>query len=146
MVIDDVPWYEGGIRFECQGCGACCLTHGEHAYVYLNDRDAGRIAEHLDLERIEFLSLFCEHQEGEWSYLRNDQVDCPLLDAAGRCRAYPVRPMQCVTWPFWTENLEERATWEGPISEVCPGIGKGRIYSREEIARLAAERDRWMED
>ena len=31
------------------------------------------------------------------------------------------------------------------IAEVCPGIGQGRVYTREEIERLARERERWIE-
>ena len=68
-----------------------------------------------------------------------------MLDGDGRCRVYPVRPLQCATWPFWTENLKPE-TWNGPVRETCPGIGQGRLYSRAEIERLAAERDRWFED
>jgi Fe-S-cluster containining protein len=139
------PWYEDGIRFACQRCGECCRTHGEHAFVYLNRQDTQRIAEQLDLSRTHFLLAHCVQEDDNWSYLRPAGIDCRLLDDAGRCRVYPVRPLQCATWPFWSENLEPEV-WNGPVVETCPGIGQGRLYSRAEIERLAAERDRWFEN
>jgi Fe-S-cluster containining protein len=69
-------------------------------------------------------------------------ADCPLLDEAQRCRAYAVRPKQCATWPFWTENLVPEV-WHGPVSACCPGVGRGRLYTAADIRRIARERDRW---
>ena len=35
----EIIWFDDGLRFNCKGCGACCKTHGEYAYVFLSDWD-----------------------------------------------------------------------------------------------------------
>lgn len=136
-------WYAKGLRFKCSGCGACCTTHGEAAYVYLTEPDLRAIAHFLDLERGVFLERYCTRDEGR-VVLRMDAPACPFLDEAQRCRIYPVRPKQCATWPFWEENLE-RAQWEGEVSALCPGIGQGELFPAAEIERLARETEDWYE-
>lgn len=135
------PWYSKGLRFECTQCGNCCRNHGEYAYVYLAEADVEAIAGHLGLGREEFLSTWCEREDGH-VVLRMDRPSCPFLDRDGRCRIYPVRPKQCATWPFWRENLD-RATWEGPVKDCCPGIGRGPLHPASEVERLAAETETW---
>lgn len=135
-------WYAGGLRFECTGCAACCRTHGEYAYVYVTERDEARISRHLGTTPEEFRRAYCTVDADGWVNLTMTPDDCPLLGDDLRCRVYPVRPKQCATWPFWTENLI-RETWEGQIAKCCPGVGRGRLYSREEILDIARQRDRW---
>ena len=137
------PWYEKGLRFECTQCGNCCRNHGEYTYVYLTRGEQRAIAEHLGLSRREFRATYCIEEDGLTS-LRMDEPACPFLDPENRCRIYPVRPKQCATWPFWEENLE-RETWEGPVSDCCPGIGKGRHYPASEVERIARETEDWYE-
>jgi len=138
----DGAWYDKGLAFECTGCGACCRTHGEHAYVYLTERDAIAIAAHLEMNERDFYARFCQIDADGNLHLLLRPGDCVLLDADGRCRAYPVRPKQCATWPFWTENLDA-AAWYKVVKPCCPGAGRGRIFSRAEIEAIAKERDEW---
>jgi Fe-S-cluster containining protein len=138
----DGVWYDKGLAFECTGCGACCRTRGAHAYVYLTAADVAAAAAHLGLEGSEFCARFCETDADGSLCLLVTPGDCVLLDADGRCRAYPARPKQCATWPFWTENLVA-ATWYGAVKSLCPGAGCGRIHSRSEIEAIAKERDDW---
>ena len=138
-------FYDKGIRFECTGCGDCCKTHGdgdEYAFVFLSDVDVSRIAEHLGMTRVDFLNTYCATDEYGDIHLAKLTGDCAFLEDGNRCVVYPVRPKQCRTWPFWTENMS-RETWEGPVTACCPGIGKGRLYSKEEIERICDERDAW---
>ena len=137
------PFYHKGLRFECQGSGRCCRNHGEYTHVYLMDPDVEAIAAHLGLPEAAFRDSYCEEDEG-WTVLRMDRPARPFLDAERRCRIYPVRPKQCATWPFWEENLVPER-WHGPVVECCPGIGQGRLWSAEEIERLAAETEDWYE-
>jgi Fe-S-cluster containining protein len=95
------------------------------------------------LERGAFLERYCQEEDG-WISLRMDRPACPFLTEANRCSIYPVRPKQCVAWPFWTENLE-RATWKGPVKECCPGIGNGPLHSSEEVERIARELEDWSD-
>jgi uncharacterized protein len=133
-------WYADGLRFECQSCGDCCRNHGEYCYVFLTGRDVVAIAEHLGISQDQLIEKHCERVGDELS-LRTDLPDCPFLKD-GECVVYPVRPKQCETWPFWTDNLTSY-TWRGPVSRCCPGIGRGRRYSKDEIETIARERDRW---
>lgn len=140
--MKDKRWYVRGIQFECQGCAECCKTHGEYAYVYVTPHDIEAISQHLGITPEQFLSDYCQQDDARWVYFTTDVVDCPFLDGDENCKIYPVRPKQCSTWPFWTDNLE-RANWEGPVSACCPGIGKGKTYSADEIDAIAREKDRW---
>lgn len=133
------PWYKKGLRFECTQCGACCKNHGEYAFVYLTEHDLRAIPKFLGVPRREFVEQYCTTDEG-WVVLRMDEPACAFLDENNRCKIYPVRPKQCATWPFWTENLE-RSVWEGQVKECCPGIGKGEVTPAEEVERIARETD-----
>ena len=142
--MESKPWYENGLRFSCTQCGECCRNHGGYTYVNLTEVELREIPEFLGLTRAEFLRRYCTKRPGFHPSLRMDEPACPFLGADNRCQIYPVRPKQCRTWPVWKENLV-RETWEGPVKEVCPGIGEGALHSREEIERIADETERWFE-
>ena len=138
------PWFHKGLKFECTQCGNCCRTHDEYSFVYLAEGDITALTEHLELDRATFLERHCQEEDG-WITLRIDEPACPFLNDAGGCSVYEARPKQCRTWPFWVENLK-RATWEGPVSDCCPGIGKGELVSADEVKRIAIETELWYED
>ena len=118
-----MPWYADGLRFECQpDCGACCVNHGDYAYVYLDPADVRRLTRSLRLPRREFLERFTT-KDGDALALRMDQPACPFLDGV-RCTVYRARPTQCRTFPFWSENLTSRRRWRA-LSRFCPGIDRG---------------------
>jgi len=142
--MDTKPWYDNGLRFSCTQCGNCCRNHGDYNYVYLNEAEVRAIAAHLGMTEKAFLADHCVLEEG-WTTLRMDAPACPFLQADNRCAIYPVRPKQCATWPFWSENLDE-ATWKGPVKDCCPGIDEGPLFSAEEVERTAAETDGWYEE
>jgi len=120
------PWYAAGLQFECQpDCGACCSNHDDYAYVYIQSAEAERLAEFLELKLEEFLERYAAVDEDEL-ILRMDQPDCPFLDGS-RCTVYPVRPLQCRTFPFWVENLNSRRAWRR-LARFCPGIDQGGIH------------------
>lgn len=133
-----------GLRFECEGCSECCRTHGEYSFVYLATKNVDAISEFLGMKRIDFLNKHCQNDTYGQVHLNMMTGDCNFLDKDGRCEIYPVRPKQCDAWPFWTENLNPE-TWNGPVKDCCPGIGKGRLWSAEEIAKIAKDRDDWYE-
>jgi Fe-S-cluster containining protein len=49
---------------------------------------------------------------------------------------YPVRPMQCRTWPFWDQNLKNGKAWKS-ASERCPGMcdAEAPHYALEHIEK-----------
>ena len=137
------PWYREGLRFECTQCGNCCRSHGEYAFVYLAAADLEALAAELGLSQAEFKGRYCR-EEGGYTVLRMDEPACPFLTPDNRCSVYRARPKQCRTWPFWEENLE-RAVWEGPVKECCPGIGRGPLTPAAEVERIARETEEWYE-
>lgn len=134
------PWYDKGLRFECTQCGNCCKNHGQYTFVNLSERDLERIPKFLGLTRRQFLDRYCLSTPGFFPSLKFDEAACTFLDEHNRCRIYPVRPLQCETWPFWTENLEPKV-WSGEVKDCCPGIDHGPLYPREEIERRAKATD-----
>ncbi len=130
---DRKKFYENGIRFECQQEGKCCLSRGEYSYVYLSFNDRRRLAAHLGISIARFTSGYTEREDGS-SLLKYSGKDCPFFQN-NRCSVYEARPRQCRTWPFWPENMEQ-AVWEREVASYCPGVGKGRIYTAEEIDQI----------
>ena len=130
------PWYAKGLRFECTRCGNCCVGDGRYVFVYPDLDETFRIAGHLGIAREDFVGRFCEMVEGVLVF-RSDTDHCVFLGDGG-CTIYPVRPRQCLTWPFWKSNLKSKE-WNRFLKARCPGIGHGRIYSREDIDEAAKE-------
>jgi uncharacterized protein len=128
---------KSGTRFACQGSGHCCTAHGEYGYVYLSLEDRRRLAAHLGLRTSSFTRRYCSRTDGE-VHLKHPDRDCCFL-AGHRCSVYAARPQQCRTWPFWPENMSP-AAWREAQS-FCPGIGRGRLYSAEEVRALIAEQE-----
>ena len=65
------------------------------------------------------------------SLLEKDNYDCIFLKEGG-CMVYPYRPKQCETYPFWAHVLEDSDSWNRE-GKSCPGINKGRLYTKREI-------------
>ena len=126
------PWWTEGVRFECQGTGRCCVSRGAYGYVYLTLADRRRLARQLGLPTREFTRRYCAKTGGHF-HLKDVEGSCRFLDGA-RCSVYEGRPTQCRTWPFWPENMGAKA-WTD-VAASCPGVGKGRRYSGEEIREL----------
>ena len=127
------PFYAEGLRFECQGSGKCCTSRGTYGFVYLTDEDIKRFAKHFKLTGPKFIAQYCNQKNG-LTFLKDDpsyQGDCMFLEEK-RCNAYEARPEQCRTWPFWPENMNPKA-WNTDIGAYCPGVGKGKLHSYEEI-------------
>lgn len=67
--------------------------------------------------------------------------DCTFLDPKSRrCSIYPVRPIQCRTWPFWPANLVSREAWDRART-LCPGMDRGPLVQLDVIERQASEID-----
>jgi Fe-S-cluster containining protein len=53
------------------------------------------------------------------------------------CTVYEERPLQCGTFPFWESIVHSSVSWN-ELMKDCPGMGKGRAYSRAEIENMLA--------
>lgn len=139
-------WYAGGLHFECRECGGCCSGPTE-GYIWASQPEIEMIAEHLGisvgelrrryLRRVGLRTTIIEHR------VTKDCIFLREVDGRKRCAIYPVRPSQCRTWPFWSDNLSSEEAW-CEAGMRCPGTNRGRYYSGEEIERIRRN-TRWWE-
>ncbi len=139
------PWYHAGLSFTCTQCGNCCT--GAPGYVFVNQEEIEKIAAFLGRPG---KGLGPEHlrRVGRRYSLTEDKEsgDCCFLKTAGGkriCAIYPVRPLQCRTWPFWDSNLQSPNDW-ADAAEGCPGMNTGQRHEfvQIEIRRTA---EKWEE-
>ncbi|MBR5934412.1 MAG: YkgJ family cysteine cluster protein [Treponema sp.] len=116
-------------------CSACCrLSPG---YVYLSQRDLTSLSQWFKLSEEEFIEKYCRwvgYYEGKQALalIELKNYDCIFWKKDSGCMAYGARPLQCSTYPFWSWILESRETWNS-ISKDCPGINRGKHWTKEEI-------------
>jgi Fe-S-cluster containining protein len=152
------PWYANGLRFTCSQCGNCCT--GGPGYVWISDEEVARLAKKLRLSVEETLIRYCrrvgkrislrESRNAQGLYdcvfLVEQRVERKLADGQTitttlrTCTAYEARPLQCRTWPFWAENLEDEKAWR-TAGRKCYGMGTGKEWSVEEIERIKNAKD-----
>lgn len=125
-------WWAQGVRFQCQGSGKCCTSHGEFGFVFMTLADRQRMAKHLKMTTRAFTLKHCERTNGAWHLIEDPKdPDCRFLDGK-RCGVYLGRPTQCRTWPFWPEVMSAKA-WKKEVVSFCPGVNKGPVISAERI-------------
>lgn len=124
-------FFDQGILFECQKCGACCSGAPGTVYVYKSEIE--KIARYLSLRVSSFLDKYLYPFKGDYSVREYPDGRCPFFQDG--CTIYPVRPGQCRTFPFWFENLRSPEKWR-KVSKECPGIGRGRYYPKEQILKI----------
>jgi len=161
VVSDSIegPWYEGGLQFTCTQCGNCCT--GGPGYVWASDVEIRRLAEYLKLSVKEVVEQFCRRIDGRISFterrnqgnydcifLKEEKVERPasngtdekIIHTKRMCTVYPVRPLQCRTWPFWPELLSSLESWNR-AARRCPGMNVGRKYSLPQITEIRDAKD-----
>ncbi len=122
-------FFSKGIRFECQRCGMCCT--GEPGTVYVGKEEVEDIARFFNMDIEEFKNKFLYPFRDSYSIKELKDGSC-VFYRQNMCTIYPVRPMQCKTYPFWLKNLRNEKRWK-EIQKECPGIGKGKLFSEQEI-------------
>lgn len=168
VLPSDNPWYAAGLAFTCTQCGNCCT--GGPGYVWISEEEIERLAEFLKMTAVEVRKTYCRKIGGKWSLnehrTREGLYDCVFLTelpakapAKGKnlprgasvplkrrgCSIYPVRPLQCRTWPFWHSNLADEESWAA-AGKKCPGLNRGkRVFGKEEIESLRDATD-WPEN
>ena len=130
------PWYAEGLAFECARCGNCCAGPGE-GYVWVKPADIDAIAEFLNMPVEAFRKQYVRSVLKRFSLVEEPKSkDCCFLeyDDEGKsmCRIYPIRPIQCRTWPFWPANLGDCDDW-CHAGRRCPGINRGPRHALDEI-------------
>jgi len=97
------------------------------------------IARHLGLATEEFIRRHCRQVFGDHSLNELENGDCVFWSSEG-CEIYPVRPIQCRTFPFWREYVRSPKAWE-QAARRCPGVNRGRLYAAVEIDHLVQATD-----
>lgn len=126
----DLPWYRDGLAFECTRCGACCT--GAPGYVWVSIDEIEQLAQFRRESVEEFSSRYVRQVGSRFSLIEKPGGDCIFWEKTSGCTVYDARPVQCRTWPFWPENVEVEEDWEH-VRSVCPGSGRGRLFTVEEI-------------
>jgi hypothetical protein len=130
----NTKFLEDGIRFQCQGSGKCCTSHGEFGFVFLTLHDRQNLAKQLKISTLKFTKTYCHKQNGFFHIIeRPGNPDCLFLKNK-QCSVYEGRPTQCRTWPFWPEIMNPRA-WKKEIVKFCPGAGKGKVLTYKHIEK-----------
>jgi hypothetical protein len=133
---DGEAWYKDGLRFKCTGCGDCCT--GSAGYVWVNKEEIANLAALVGLPIDEFEARYVRLVGVRKSLVEYENGDCAFFDNETRkCRVYAARPRQCRTWPFWDSNVRRPEAW-AETCRVCPGSGRGRLYSLEQVRQQAA--------
>ncbi len=112
------------------------MTHGESGYVYLTRSDARRLAAQLKVTARGLRRRFARLVEGRLALRDAPGTSACIFLSERRCQVYEARPTQCRTWPFWPELLSPRK-WSAEVASFCPGAGRGRLWTREEIDAMA---------
>lgn len=123
------------IRFACTGCGRCCAWPGDDYIVEVSRAEQRRIQEFLGVSWAWFRRRYVTRHDDDTDSLRIPESRCVFLDAANRCRIYPVRPLQCRTYPFWPELLGQEKRWRAERRH-CEGIDRGEVVPLARIQRL----------
>lgn len=135
-------WYREGLSFSCTQCGNCCS--GEPGYVWATKEEVRRISEFLGrtdgwldkkhLRRVGLRYSLTERPDGDCIFLKRE-------NGKAMCSIYPVRPLQCRTWPFWNDLLASKSDWDEIASTKCPGMNTGRAYTYVQIEGLRTQTD-----
>lgn len=134
-------WFEGGLRFQCEQCGKCCGPGALRMY----EAEVRGIATYLRLDFEHVVELYGLKKIGDL-YETVATEHC-IFQRGKKCSIYPIRPVQCRTFPFWPENMLGADEWEG-LANYCPGINAGQLYGEDDILNARNEmmqlRDRYM--
>jgi hypothetical protein len=131
-------WYSEGLRFECLRCGVCC--RGEPGYIWVSVEEIKKIANYLDLSLDVFGKRYLRKVYSRYSLRERANGDCVMYNEG--CRIYPVRPCQCVTFPFWPMNLQKPSDWK-KIIQLCPDVDNGPLHSQKEIQDIVEVQRRY---
>ena len=138
-IIRKEKWYSDGLTFACQGCGNCCSGPDE-GYVWISPTEIAAAAEFMKISVEEFKKLYAYRVGLKYSLReKHPGKDCVFLEpnpnGSKGCSIYPVRPLQCRTWPFWKENLHSTRFWD-VAAHGCPGMNRGNCLGQADIEKV----------
>lgn len=134
-------WYSSGLRFTCTQCGNCCS--GDPGYVWATKEEIRRISEFLGREDGWLPKTQLRRVGLRYSLTEKKDGDCVFLNREGgksMCSIYPVRPLQCRTWPFWNSLLRDPESW-AEAATTCPGMNNGANHDFVRIEHVRTVKD-----
>jgi Fe-S-cluster containining protein len=138
--MPELEWWSEGVRFTCLGCGRCC--RGEPGAIFFTPEEENRIIEAIEIDgrklcKQEFRERCVTLKWGRPSFIeRAGGGECVFYDAeTARCKIYPLRPAQCVLFPFWHSVMDSKEDWTLEALR-CPGMNEGRLHTAKEIHAL----------
>jgi len=145
VIKNKTQWYAAGLHFECMQCGRCCAGPSE-GYIWVTKPEIELIANHLKITTAQVRRKFLRRVGLRTTIIEHHlNKDCIFLQERGgqrTCMIYPVRPSQCRSWPFWTNNLKSPDDWNR-AAQKCPGIYHGKLYSHAEIEKIKKNKKWW---
>ncbi len=127
--------------FACSACGRCCSGPGE---VYFTDEDLEKIYIYLKLDanQAQALKRKLIQFRRRGLHTHSSGKTCLFLKK-NLCTIYPVRPLQCRTFPFWPSNFSSPESLDELRTE-CPGSlkGTGEQFTFQETTRRVRETER----
>jgi uncharacterized protein len=131
-------WYEDGLCFSCTQSGNCCT--GPPGAVWFTNDEGKSMAVKLGITEEDFYALYTRKIGTRWSLTENvisGNYDCVFLERDTEkpsCKLYEARPLQCRTWPFWSENLRSLEAWDRAKKDTpCAGMDSGKLIPASEI-------------
>lgn len=94
------------------------------------------MASSLNIPTTQFTKDYCTKEGGIYHLKDGTDGECLFLDGK-KCGVYSARPTQCRTWPFWPEVMDAKV-WNEEVASFCPGVGKGKLWSKKEISETLA--------
>jgi Fe-S-cluster containining protein len=138
-MLHEPPFYAQGLRFSCARCSECCRI--DPGFVFLRKNDMEMLVSALRMTYTEFIQRYCRwtpNAGGREQLSLREKANYDCIFWSNGCAIYEARPLQCRAYPFWPSMLASRDAWE---AARCAGMGRGTLYSREEIeVALARQR------
>ena len=107
----------------CFSCGGHCCT-GERGYIWVKYNEIEKIADFLERNVEDFAIIHLKKVKHRYSLIerkRESENDFACIffdDVRKSCSIYPVRPLQCRTFPFWEQYKNDTKE----VQKECPGI------------------------
>lgn len=95
------------------------------------------MAKHLGLSAAAFEQQYVIRYRHSLRLRKPRNSQCHFLNQTG-CSVHVVKPVQCRTYPFWPELVEDRNAWQEE-GKRCPGIGKGELIQIGLACEIAEE-------
>ncbi|MFP4459196.1 MAG: YkgJ family cysteine cluster protein [Candidatus Zixiibacteriota bacterium] len=130
-------FFDKGLRFQCQRCGDCCTIPDGYVYIYPNE--IFEISAKMDMSVEKFRNKYMTKIDDQDVLKSFPNGECIFYTGDNGCHIYEFRPRQCRTFPFWPHNLRSPDDWQN-LSKECPGVDKGRLFTKEEIIKRIHEK------